>query len=123
MTLMYLSIILPLVAGLLVLVTPNGWRGVKEAVMLAATLAVVVIGVLLFNREIMINLPWVGYGLDLSFRLYHFSAFILLAVAAFGVLIALYSTVFMSDRPFANQFFSYLLLTIALPTARYYPTT
>jgi NADH-quinone oxidoreductase subunit L len=110
---MYLSIILPLVAGLLVLVIPNNWRGVKETLMLAATLAAVVIGVLLFNREIMINLPWVGYGLDLSFRLYHFSAFILLAVAAFGLLVALYSTVFMSDRPFANQFFAYLLLTIA----------
>ncbi|MDD5594233.1 MAG: proton-conducting transporter membrane subunit, partial [Candidatus Margulisbacteria bacterium] len=40
-------------------------------------------------------------------------AFILLAIAAFGALIALYSAVFMSDRPFAKQFFSYLLLTIA----------
>jgi formate hydrogenlyase subunit 3/multisubunit Na+/H+ antiporter MnhD subunit len=110
---MYLSILLPLVAGLLVLVMPNSWRSVKEAIMLAATLAAVVIGAQLFNREIMINLPWVGYGLDLSFRLYHFSAFILLAVAAFGLLVALYSTVFMSDQPFANQFFSYLLLTIA----------
>jgi formate hydrogenlyase subunit 3/multisubunit Na+/H+ antiporter MnhD subunit len=113
MMLMYLSIILPLVAGLLVLLTPNSWRWVKEAIMLAATLVAVIIGVMLFNREILVNLPWVGYGLALSFRLYHFSAFILLAVAAFGLLVALYSTVFMSGRPFANQFFSYLLLTIA----------
>ena len=114
MTLIFLSIIIPLIAGLLVLVTPNSWRGVKEGLMLVATLLALIIGVLLFNREVLINLPWAGFGLDLSFRLYHFSAFILLAVAAFGVLIALYSTVFMSDRPFANQFFSYLLITIAL---------
>lgn len=114
MKLMFLSIIIPLVAGLLVLITPRGWRGAKEAIVLAATLAALVIGVMLFNREIMVNLPWTGFGLDLSFRLYHFSAFILLSVAAFGVLIALYSTVFMSDRPFAGQFFAYLLFTIAL---------
>jgi formate hydrogenlyase subunit 3/multisubunit Na+/H+ antiporter MnhD subunit len=113
MTLMFISIILPLIAGLLVLIMPKSWRGAKEAVMLAATLIALVIGLILFNREIMVNLPWAGFGLDLSFRLYHFSAFILLAVAAFGVLVALYSTVFMSDRPFANQFFAYLLLTIS----------
>lgn len=114
MTLLFLSIIIPLVAGLLVLITPKHWRGVKEAIVLAATLIALIIGVMLFNREIMVNLPWAGFGLDLSFRLYHFSAFILLSVAAFGVLIALYSTVFMADRPFAEQFFAYLLFTIAL---------
>jgi NADH:ubiquinone oxidoreductase subunit 5 (subunit L)/multisubunit Na+/H+ antiporter MnhA subunit len=112
-TLMFLSLIVPFVAGLLILVTPRGWRGVQETLMLAGTLVTLAIAVVLFNRELAVNLPWVGFGLDLSFRLYHFSSFILLAVAAFGALIALYSTVFMSDRPFAGQFFAYLLFTVA----------
>lgn len=110
MILIFLSIIIPLIAGLLVLAAPE--RG-RAALVMAATLISLALGIVMFNRELIVNLPWAGFGVDLSFRLYHFSSFILLAVAAFGVLVALYSTVFMSGRPFAGQFFAYLLITVA----------
>lgn len=58
------------------------------------------------------TLPWVGYGLELSFRLDHFGLFIAGAIAAFSFLIALYSIVFMRDKPHAGQFYAYLFLTV-----------
>jgi NADH-quinone oxidoreductase subunit L len=59
-------------------------------------------------------MPWGGYGFDFSLRLYHFSAFIMLAASGFTFLIVLYSTVFMSGKNFANQFFAYMLLSVAM---------
>jgi len=68
----------------------------------------------LFNNELSFSAPWAGYGFDFSLRLYHFSGFIMLAAAGFTFLIALYSTVFMSGKNYANQFFSYMLISTAM---------
>jgi len=58
------------------------------------------------------TIPWVGFGLALSFRLDHFSLFIGLSIAAFGLLIALYSIPFLKGKSYAGQFYLYLLLTL-----------
>ena len=58
------------------------------------------------------SMPWVGFGLDISFRFDHFSVFISCSIAAFALLIALYSLVFMSGRKSAGLFYIYLILTV-----------
>jgi NADH-quinone oxidoreductase subunit L len=58
-------------------------------------------------------LPWAGFGFEFLLRLYHFSAFMIVAIAGFGVLVALYSILFMRERPCLNQFYAYFLLTLA----------
>lgn len=108
-----LPIFLPLIAGLLVLVAPKGMRGIKEGVTLLATALNLTLAVVLFKQNFTLSLPWAGFGLDLVFRLYHFSAFILLATAGFGILIALYCCSFMREKKYLNQFYSYLLISIA----------
>ncbi|MBN3033169.1 MAG: NADH-quinone oxidoreductase subunit L [Candidatus Saganbacteria bacterium] len=113
MNLIFLTILLPLAAGLLTLAVPGRWRGVREALLLLATLAGLVSALLFYKTTLTVNLPWVGFGLELSFRLYQFSAFIVLAVAVFSFLVALYSCWSMAGRPSAGQFFAYLLLTVA----------
>lgn len=108
-----LSILGPLVAGFLALVTPKAWRGAKEAVTLLATAFNLGLAILLFKQNLTLTLPWAGFGLDCVLRLYHFSAFIILATAGFGILIALYSCAFMREKKYLNQFYSYFLISIA----------
>lgn len=113
-TMLLSLIIIPSVAGVLALLIPNRTRGLKECVALAATIANLIFPIVLFDKELTYNVPWVGFGLDFSLRLYHFSSFIILAAAGFSFLICLYSISFMKNKKFANQFYAYLLLSTAM---------
>jgi NADH-quinone oxidoreductase subunit L len=108
-----LPILIPLVAGIVTLLVPKRSRGVTEAVALVATVLNLLATVVLFSSKLTFSLPWAGFGFEFLLRLYHFSAFMLVAIAGFGVLVALYSLVFMRERPALNQFYSYFLLTMA----------
>ncbi len=109
-----LPIAIPFVAGLLVLLIGQQIRGVKEAIALLATAATLGLTITLFKENINFSIPWTGFGIDFALRLYHFSAFILVAAAAFSFLFVLYSCSFMWDKPRLNQFYCYLLITLAM---------
>ena len=104
---------IPALAAVIILLTPKRARFIKEALTLLATAAGLVVAIALFGREIVLKFSWAGFGMDFDFRLYHFSAFIVLAVAAFSFLIALYSTVFMKGKESLRQFYGFMLLTTA----------
>lgn len=104
---------IPVAGAIIAICAPKRLRFLKEASALTATAINLFLIASLFKKEISYTVPWAGFGIDISFRLYNFSAFILLATAAFGMLITLYSCVFMKDRPRANQFYAYLLLSVA----------
>jgi NADH-quinone oxidoreductase subunit L len=107
-------IALPFIAGVLMLLIPPRLRGVKEAIALLATAATLWLSIKLFKQDITWSVPWVGFGIEIAFRLYHFSAFIVLAISAFAFLLVLYSWSFMQDRHHQNQFYCYLLITSAM---------
>lgn len=109
-----LPITIPFAAGILVLLLGNKLRGIKELVALAATGVTLWLGITLFRQNIAFSAPWAGFGIDLSFRLYHFSAFIILASSAFAFLFVLYSCSFMRGKSRLNQFYCYLLVTLAM---------
>jgi formate hydrogenlyase subunit 3/multisubunit Na+/H+ antiporter MnhD subunit len=109
-----LPIAIPFVAGLLVLLIGQRIQSVKEAIALLATGATLGLTITLFRENIIWSVPWAGLGIDFSLRLYHFSAFILVAASAFSFLFILYSCSFMRDKPRLNQFYSYLLITLAM---------
>ncbi len=109
-----LPIIIPFITGLLVLLIDQRIKSVKEAIALLATAATLVLTILFFKENINISIPWTGFGIDFEFRLYHFSAFILVAASAFSFLFVLYCCSFMSNKPRLNQFYSYLLLSLAM---------
>ncbi|MFA5394283.1 MAG: proton-conducting transporter membrane subunit [Candidatus Ratteibacteria bacterium] len=108
-----LFLIVPLAAGILALLVPGKARGPKELIILAATFLNLLIAAVFFKTGLTYSFPWVpGIGLEFSLRLYHFSAFIILAAAAFAFLIALYSIVSLAEKPYAKQFFAYFLITL-----------
>jgi formate hydrogenlyase subunit 3/multisubunit Na+/H+ antiporter MnhD subunit len=108
-----LPIIIPLFCAIPVLFIPKKLRGVKESVTILALLFNVLASSLLFKNKLSFSLPWMGFGLDFSLRLDHFSGFIVLAICAFGFLVSLYSAAFMRGREKLNQFYSYFLFTCA----------
>ena len=83
---LFIPILIPFVAGLLVLIFPGRWRRVKEGISLTATVANLLAAAALFGNEITCVFKWFSPGLDFSLRLYHFSAFIMWAAAGFGML-------------------------------------
>ncbi|HOW35682.1 MAG TPA: NADH-quinone oxidoreductase subunit L [Candidatus Omnitrophota bacterium] len=108
-----LPILVPAVSGILMLLIRKT-RGIKEIATFFVATANLLIAVMLFRKELDFTLPWAGFGMEFSLRLYHFSSFILLATGFFGFLIALYCTTFMREKGALNQFYSYLLISIAL---------
>ena len=111
---LWLPILLPLAAGCLVLPLRKGAFRLVEAVTGLATAANLIVAIILFKREAELSVPWAGYGLSFSLRLYQFSGFILLAAAGFSLLISLYCWKFMRERERLNQFYAYLLITLGM---------
>jgi formate hydrogenlyase subunit 3/multisubunit Na+/H+ antiporter MnhD subunit len=108
-----LPIIIPLFSGIALFAIPRKVRAIREAVTLLASLFTLLICVSLFKNNLHFNLAWLGFGLDFSLRLYHFSAFIITSIAAFGFLIALYSIPFIWNKQNLNKFYAYLLISVA----------
>ena len=109
-----LPIVIPFIAGVLAILIPNRLRGVKEAIALLATATTLALSIIMFGQNISWSAPWLGMGIDFSFRLYHFSAFILVAASAFSFLFVLYSCSFMQGKKYLNQYYCYLLITVAM---------
>ncbi len=109
---LYISIMAPIAAGIAVLAVPNRYKWVKEALALSATLANLLAAAALYGKNLDCLLPWAGFGISFSLRLYAFSGFILLATACFGFLIMIYSSVFLFDKKYSKLFYSYFLIMI-----------
>ena len=114
MHMLFLPIIIPIAAGLVVLAAPKRLGGVKEALSLLATFITVVVTASLYKSDASCAFPWAGFGISFSLRVYHFSALIIIFAAAFAFLITLYSSVFMRDKKGSKLFYSLLLISTGL---------
>lgn len=108
-----LPIIIPLVAGALCLLIKSRLRILLGAISLLALALNLIVAIKFFNLELTYIMPWVGWGLEFSLRAYGFSNFIVLALAGFAFLIALYSIAFMRNREHISQFFAYFLFSVS----------
>jgi len=110
-----LMIIIPAVISLLILLISKKDRFIKDILAFIAVSANFIISILLFKDVILLNFNWIKIGnfqLNLSFRLYHFSAFILASVAFFALLTVIYSISFMRNKNNLKIFYSFMLLTL-----------
>ena len=109
-----LPIILPLGASFLCLLFGKvGSRG-GGIVALAVSTVNLALAVLDFPLRSSLYLPWFEPGFTFAVKLTAFSAFLLVAVAGFGFLVTLYSTLFLRGRRAAHRFFFYALFTLGL---------
>ncbi len=110
-----LPILLPLAIALLSLVLPRRLRIVRDALSVLGSAAVVYLAFVFFKlRNLEWRPDWLGGDIKFELRLYHFSAFILLGLAGFLFLIALYSIVKMKDHPRAGLYTFYIFFSAAL---------
>jgi len=103
-----LLIALPLLAGILIFLLPKRLSG---ACALLASAANLFITASVFKKELLFACGWAGFGMNFSLRLYHFSAFIVLAVSFFGLLITLYSLKFIKNN--VRKFYAYILISVS----------
>ncbi|NTV79940.1 MAG: NADH-quinone oxidoreductase subunit L [Candidatus Aminicenantes bacterium] len=109
-----LPILLPAVLAAILLLLPRTLRLLRDVLAVAGAAVLVYYGFVFFSvKDLRYAVPWLGMGIDFDLRLYHFSSFILLALAGFLILITLYATVKMKDAPRGREFMAYVFLTAA----------
>ena len=117
-SILLIPVLLPLIAGLAVLAIRGPVRLVREVVTLVVMLANLGLAIYLFGQDLTFVHPWAGVwggiAMEMALRVYQFSGFILLAVAGFSLLVALYSWKFMADRSHGNQYYGYMLISVAM---------
>ncbi|MGZ5487463.1 MAG: NADH-quinone oxidoreductase subunit 5 family protein, partial [Candidatus Aminicenantales bacterium] len=109
-----LPILLPAVLAVVLLLLPRALRLVRDALAIAGAAVLLYYGFVFFSvKDLRFNVPGLGMGIDFDLRLYHFSSFILLALAGFLILITIYTTAKMKGAPREREFMAYVFLTAA----------
>jgi formate hydrogenlyase subunit 3/multisubunit Na+/H+ antiporter MnhD subunit len=105
-----LPVTVPLIAGLVCLLIPDIAGKLRSGLAVLTTMLVLVLVWPLFDAAGTIYEPvsWLSLRVDVL------SAFILLAVAFFGFIVALYSVGYMQGRESHRQYFTYLLWTLGV---------
>lgn len=107
-------ILFPAAVALALLLIPSRVRYVREILSVLSSGALLYLGFLLFSqRHLSLASDWLGLGINFDLRLYHFSAFILLALTGFLFLICLYSVVKMKNHPRVREYYGYIFLAAA----------
>ena len=105
-----LPVVLPLLMGLLCLLMPNSASKLRSLLAVLASALVLALVWPLFQQASLLQdpLPWLSLRVDVL------SAFILLAVAFFGLLISIYSVGYMKGHARHREYFTYLLWTLGV---------
>ena len=98
-----------LIGGLVCLALPGGAHRTRAMLAIAASAISFVLIWPLFasGQAVLEHSPWISLRID------GLSAFVLLAIAGFGLVIAVYSLGYMSGRQRQREYFAYLLWTLA----------
>lgn len=105
-----LPVTFPLLAGLICLFIPRAAQRTRSVVaVVSAAVTVGLVWPLFSERDELLEL-----GTWFSLRIDGLSAFVLLAIAVFGFIIALYSWEYMTGRERHREYFAYLLWTLGV---------
>lgn len=114
MHILLIAIGLPIITGIAILCAPARMKFLREILAVLGMAANLVLVSTFLGKNISLTLPWAGGGIDLSFRLYSFNSFILIAASALGFLITLYSAASMYGKGHSRLFLAYILLSFGL---------
>jgi formate hydrogenlyase subunit 3/multisubunit Na+/H+ antiporter MnhD subunit len=102
------TILIPFVAGALVRIIPDAFKGLKEGLTLVVSAVTFYLTIMLF-RQGWYESEWFGRAL---FKVDTLSSFILLWVGFFGLIMVLYSLGYMKGKPNLKQYYAYILWTL-----------
>ena len=110
--LMFFAIIFPIVAAIFTFVAVRKNSMAAGAVTIAASFINLFAAYQIYGNEATVSMPWAGWFFEFTLRNYQFSSFILISVALFGTLLAIYNTVFLKEKSNGWLFHAYFLLTL-----------
>jgi len=118
-SILFYPIAVPILFGLICLFTRKQARGLREALLVLTTVAVLVLSVFLFVQpDLSISLRWLQLtpSLTIGFDLHTsaFARFTLVTIAAFGLLAGLYSLPFMRTHPRHREYYAYYLMALGV---------
>jgi formate hydrogenlyase subunit 3/multisubunit Na+/H+ antiporter MnhD subunit len=118
-SLLFYPIAVPILFGLVCLLSPKQARGLREALLVLTTLATLALSVFLFLQpDLSVSIRWLQLtssltiGFDL--RTAAFARFTLVTIASFGVLAGLYSLPFMRTHPRHREYYAYYLMALGV---------
>ncbi|MFA5032987.1 MAG: proton-conducting transporter membrane subunit [bacterium] len=120
-----LTIFLPIILGIFVLVFPKTSKGFRSALAIAGSSIGLLVSFFILNTvnsgyDIYLNYNWIpAIGVNFALRGYIYSAFLLIFINLFGLLVSIYSTKSINhffdnegQKPRLPEYYGYLLLTI-----------
>ncbi len=113
MNILLLLILVPIVAGVLVLLSRKTIPHTRESATMLIALVNLIAVIALFGQDLPYSHSWGPFkAFSLDLRYYSFSSFILIAAAGFTLLVTIYSWRFMQDRAHRSQYYGYMLLSL-----------
>lgn len=118
-TLLFYPIAVPVLVGLVCLLTRNQAKVLREALLVLTTIAALALSVFLFVQpDLSISIRWLQLTpeLTIGFDLHTsaFARFTLVTIAAFGLLAGLYSLPFMRTHPRHREYYAYYLMALGV---------
>jgi formate hydrogenlyase subunit 3/multisubunit Na+/H+ antiporter MnhD subunit len=118
-SLLFYPIAVPILIGLVCLVTSNQARGLREALTALTTIATLALSVYLFLQpDLSISIRWLQLttSLTVGFDLHTsaFARFTLVTITSFGLLVGLYSLPFMRAHPRHREYYAYYLMALGV---------
>ncbi len=113
-TILMLLIIIPAALGSSFLAIRTKFKYFQESIGLIFSAYLFYLIISLWGRNVSVNIPWAGFGINLQFRFYAFSQFITAAIAGITFLITLYSIKFLENYPRKNTFYGLLFISEAM---------
>jgi formate hydrogenlyase subunit 3/multisubunit Na+/H+ antiporter MnhD subunit len=118
-TLLFYPIAVPVLVGLVCLLTRKQARALREALTVLTTLATLALSIFLFVQpDLSVSIRWLQLtpnltiGFDL--RTSAFARFTLVTIASFGFLAGLYSLPFMRAHPRHREYYAYFLMALGV---------
>ena len=113
-TILLWPILIPAAVAVVLLLVPSRVKYLREILSVLTSGALLYLGFVLFGQKnLTLVQDWLGTGINFDLKLYHFSAFILLALSGFLFLICLYSAVKMRNHPRVREYYGYVFLAAA----------
>jgi formate hydrogenlyase subunit 3/multisubunit Na+/H+ antiporter MnhD subunit len=118
-TLLFYPIAVPVIFGLVCLLSPNQAKGRCEALLVVTTLFSLALSIFLFVQpDLSISIRWLQFtsSISVGFDLHTsaFARFTLVVIAAFGLLAGLYSLPFMRAHPRQREYYAYYLMALGV---------
>jgi NADH-quinone oxidoreductase subunit L len=112
MDILLASIMVPIIGSAAVALSPRRVRWLIEGVAAATCALNLAIALKMPGPERTYTAQWLSPGFEFALRSYNFSSFIVVATAAFGLLVAVYSSAALAGKRYAKSFFALLVLML-----------